>query len=169
MEGRETFYENLLNFYLRSDNERTDSISTLFSAQWLSDGEVQLPDSDPGRTSRGGDRWHGLGPADRSSAMQNQTRPLPDVQPWWTAATHGGDSSKTQQVTLPASFTSAHTQSISAAAAAVLVYSFLNWGLKLRFGMKIVWKKYIWKLLAAMRGQKKGRVLYYFFVIRRRV
>lgn len=77
--------------------------SCSFSAQWATSREVQLLDSEAERTDRVRSRGFGVGPADRTSDTQNQTRPLSDVLPWRTAASRGGDGTETQQVRAPPS------------------------------------------------------------------
>lgn len=68
------------------------------SAQPASDGEVQLRDLETGRADGVRKRRRGLGSANRAGAVQVETRPLSDVLPQRTAAAHGGDGEKTQQV-----------------------------------------------------------------------
>lgn len=87
-------FSETVKFYLKISEFRINS----FSAQWPSDREVQLPDSDSHRTGRVKNGRCGLGQADRTSAAQNKTRPLSHVLPRWAATTCGGDGEKTQQV-----------------------------------------------------------------------
>lgn len=79
---------------------RFHSLVSFFSisAQWSSGRDVQLPDSDPDRASRGRNGGRELGQADRTCAAQNKTCPLSTVQPRRTTTTPGGDGTKAQQV-----------------------------------------------------------------------
>lgn len=63
-----------------------------FPAKHAADREVQLPDSDSGRSGRGTNGRRGLGPAHCTSAAEGEARSLSAVRSGWTTPTPGGDS-----------------------------------------------------------------------------